>query len=193
MLRGLDVHYHDARSATRRFVALDELSGSAGPDRPLRLAARGLALEPRLAYSLTLEGGPLRLLQDDAEAWPFTLDVKSRGARLHARGALDARQRTARFKVEADAEDLAPIERLVGSALPHFGNAAVHGTVSIEADSVRVSSLHAWLGETEFSGQLALAFGGARPRAERRAERRRARPAPVPGGAAAGPRPGARE
>jgi uncharacterized protein involved in outer membrane biogenesis len=163
VLHGLDIHYHDARSATRRFVKLDELSGGAGRDQPLRLAARG-QLEPGLAYSLSIEGGPLRLLQDDAEAWPFTLDVKTRGARLHARGALDAGQRTARFQVEADAEDPAPIERLLGSALPDFGNAAVHGTVSIEPDSVRVSSLRGWLGGSAFSGQLALAFGGARPR-----------------------------
>ena len=163
VLRGLGIRYHDARSATRRFVELDELSGSAGRDQPLRLAARG-RLEPRLAYSLSIEGGPLRLLQDAAEAWPFTLDLETRGARLQARGALDPRQRTARFQVDADAEDLAPIERLVGSALPQFGNAAVHGTVSVEADSVRVSSLHGRLGGSEFSGQLALALGGARPR-----------------------------
>jgi uncharacterized protein involved in outer membrane biogenesis len=163
VLHGLDIHYHDARSAMRRFVRLDELSGGAGRDQPLRLAARG-QLEPGLAYSLSTEGGPLRLLQDDAEAWPFTLDVKTRGARLHARGALDAGQRTARFQVEADADDPAPIERLVGSALPDFGYAAVHGTVSIEPDSVRVSGLQGWLGGSAFSGQLALAFGGARPR-----------------------------
>jgi hypothetical protein len=163
VLHGLDIHYHDARSATRRFVRLDELTGGAGPDQPLRLAARG-RLEPRHAYSLSIEGGPLRLLQDDAEAWPFTLDVKTRGARLHAQGTLDARRRTARFQVEADAEDLAPIEQLMGTALPHFGNAAVHGTVSVEADAVRVSSLRGWLGGSELSGQLALALGGARPR-----------------------------
>ena len=163
VLHGLAVQYHDARSATRRFVKLDALSGGAGSDRPLHLAARG-RLEPSRAYTLTLEGGPLRLLQDDAEAWPFTLDAKTPGARLHARGALDARQRTAHFQVEADADDPAPIEQLVGSALPHFGTGTLHATVSVDADSVRVSGLHAWLGESEFSGQLALAFGGTRPR-----------------------------
>jgi len=163
VLHGLDIHYHDARAATRRLVTVDEVSGSASRDQPLRLAARG-RLEPRFAYSIGIEGGPLRLLQDDAEAWPFTLDVKTHGARLHARGALDARQRTARFQVEADADDLAPVERLVGSALPHFGSTTVHGMVNIEADSVRVSSLHAWLGGSEVSGQLALALDGVRPR-----------------------------
>jgi AsmA family protein len=163
VLRGLDIHYHDARSDTRRFARLDELSGGAGRDRPLRLAARG-RLEPDLAYSLTIEGGPLRLLLDDAEAWPFTFDAKTRGARLHARGALDALQRTARFQVEADAEDLAPIERLVGATLPPVGNAAVHGMVVIDADSVRVSSLRGWLGGSELAGHLALDRGGARPR-----------------------------
>jgi hypothetical protein len=163
VLHGLDIHYHDARSATRRVVRLDELSGGAGRDRSLRLDARG-RMEAGHPYSLSIEGGPLRLLQDDAEAWPFTLAVKARGARLHADGVLDARQRTARFQVEADAEDLAPIEQLLGTALPQFGNAAMHGAVSVEADSVRVSRLRGWLGGSEFSGELAVALGGARPR-----------------------------
>ncbi|MGE5159890.1 MAG: AsmA family protein [Betaproteobacteria bacterium] len=162
-LKALDVQYHDARSATRRVVRVEELTGGGGRDRPLRLAARG-RLEPGLAYSLSIEGGPLRLLQDDAEAWPFAFDVRTTGARLHARGALDARQRVARFQVEADVDDPAAIERLAGSALSRFGSAALHATVSVEADSVRVSRLHAWLGDSELSGQLALAFGGARPR-----------------------------
>jgi len=157
------IHYHDARSAMRRFIALDELSGSAGRDEPLRLAVRG-QLEPHLPYSLRVEGGPLRLLQDDVEPWPFTLDFKTHGARLNASGALDAGQRAARFQFGANADDLAPIERLFGAKLPHFGRAALHGTVSAEADAVRVTQLHGWLGESEVSGQLALALGGARPR-----------------------------
>ena len=160
---GSAIHYDDVRSGTRHVVELDELSGSAGPDRPLRLEARG-RLEPRLAYSLAIEGGPLRLLQGDAGTWPFTLDLTTSGARLHAQGALDARQRATHFQVNAEAEDLAPIERLVGSTLPRFGNAAVVGVVSIAGDAVRVSGLRGRLGESEFSGQLALDFGAARPR-----------------------------
>jgi len=162
-LHRLGIHYHDARSATRRFIAVEEVSGSTGRNDPLRLTVRG-QLEPRFAYSLRVEGGPLRLLQDEAGSWPFTLDLKTHGARLHASGEVDARQRTARFQVSANADDLAPVERLVGAKLPHLGSAALRGTVSAAADSVRVTELHGWLGESEISGQLALAFGDARPR-----------------------------
>ena len=158
------VHYHDARSATRRDIELDQLSATVGRDTPLRLAARG-RMEPLLpSMSLRLEGGPLRLLLEDAEPWPFTLDFQTDGARLHASGALATGQRTARLRFDAHADDPAPIERLLGTKLPQLGRAALRGTLSAEADSVRVSELHGWLGESEMSGQLALALGGARPR-----------------------------
>ncbi|MGZ8272735.1 MAG: AsmA family protein [Burkholderiaceae bacterium] len=163
VLHGLDIHYHDTRSATRRAIELEELSGSAGLDRPLRIAARG-GPEPRLAYSVRIEGGPLRLLHDGAEPWPITIDVETHGARLHARGALDARQHTARFDVDGQAEDLALLDRLVGSPLPHLGKASVQCMVSFATDSLHLSDLRGALGESEFSGQLTLAFGGPRPR-----------------------------
>jgi uncharacterized protein involved in outer membrane biogenesis len=162
-LQRLDIHYNDARSATGRSVELDDLSGSAGRDRPLRLAARG-RLEPGRDFALAIEGGPMRLLQDDAESWPFTFEVNAQGARLHADGALDARQGTVRVQVEARAADLAPIERLTGSPLPEFGGSSVRCTVTVAADSVHISDLHGRLGESDISGHLSLAFGGARPR-----------------------------
>jgi uncharacterized protein involved in outer membrane biogenesis len=163
-LQRMGVRYHDARSATHRVIELDQLSATIGRDTPLRLAARG-RMEPLLpSLSLRVEGGPLRLLLEDVEPWPFTLDLKTQGARLHASGALAAGQRTAGFRFDAHADDPAPIERLLGAKLPHLGRAALHGTVSVEADAVRVTELHGWLGESEVSGQLALAFGGVRPR-----------------------------
>jgi len=162
-LHRLGIHYQDLRSATRRFVDLEHLSGSIGRNEPLRLAVRG-HLEQRLAFSLRLEGGPLRLLQDPAASWPFTLDANTRGARLHASGEVDARQRAAHFQIDANVDDLAPIERLAGATLPPLGRAALRGSVSATPDLVRVTQLHGWLGESELSGQLALAFGDARPR-----------------------------
>ena len=139
MLRGLAIHYHDARTATRRFVELDELSGSAGRAWP-------------------------PLTADGADAWPFTVEAIARGARLHAAGALDAGQRTARVQFDVQAEDLAPFERLLGTPLPDFGKASVQCVVDVAPDSVTISGVHGRLGESEFSGQLTLAFGGARPR-----------------------------
>ncbi|HQR55580.1 MAG TPA: AsmA family protein [Burkholderiaceae bacterium] len=163
VLRGLEAHYYDSGSATRRSLKVDELTGSIGTDRPLRLAARG-RLEPGLDYSLALDGGPLRLLQDEAENWPFTFEVSAQSARLHADGAISALQRTARVQVEARAENPALIERLVGSPLPGFGASQARCTVTVAAATVNISDLQVRLGESELSGQLSLALGGARPR-----------------------------
>ena len=162
-LQRLGLHYHDARTAMRRSVALDSASGSAVRNQPLQLMVRG-QLEPGGAYVLELEGGSLQQLQDAAEPWPFTLELRSRNARLHAGGTLDTRQRAARLRVEAHADDPAAIARLLGAQVPALGRATLHGTLSIAADTVSVTELQGWLGASEFSGQLALALGGARPR-----------------------------
>ncbi|MCU0922961.1 MAG: AsmA family protein, partial [Burkholderiaceae bacterium] len=162
-LQRLGLHYHDARTAARHAVALESVSGSAVRHQPLQLAVRG-QLEPGRAYVLELEGGPLQQLQDAAEPWPFEIELRSRGARLHAGGALDTRQRAARMRVEAHADDPAAIARLAGAQVPALGRAMLHGTLSLAADAVSVTELQGWLGESEFSGQLALALGGARPR-----------------------------
>ena len=162
-LQRLGLHYHDSRTAARHSVALESVSGSAVRNQPLQLAVRG-QLEPGWAYLLELEGGPLQQLQDAAEPWPLEIELRSRGARLHADGALDTRQRAARMRVEAHADDPAAIARLAGAQVPALGRAMLHGTLSLAADAVSVTELHGWLGESEFSGQLALALDGARPR-----------------------------
>lgn len=162
-LRGLALHYQDAGSGTRRVLSLDELSGSAGRNDRLRLAASGRATDQR-PYTLKLDGGPLRLLQEDAEPWPFTLDIDARGAALHANGSLDMRSGRAGFGFTARADGLESLGRLVGAQLPPSGPATLQGTVAAAADAIELSSFRGRLGASEVSGQLALAFGGTRPR-----------------------------
>ena len=162
-LRRLELHYDDARSAKRRSVALEDLAGSIGHDRPLRLAARG-RLEPGHDFAFAIDGGPLRLLRDDAEHWPIAVEVSAPGTRLHAKGALDARHGTARAQLEARAEDLASIGRLVGSSLPDVGTSSLSGAITVASSSVHLSELIVRLGESELAGQLSVAFDGARPR-----------------------------
>ena len=156
------IHYDDARTATRRAVVLDELEGSAGSSDAVRLALRGRGAgeEP---YRLTLDGGSLRLLQDGSRPWPFRLDLKVAGARLHAGGDLDAGRGEAKFHFDAQASDLAEAGRLLGAALPQAGAATLNGFVVARGDAIALSQLQGTLGESAFSGQLALAFGGVRP------------------------------
>ena len=163
MLRGLAVHYHDTRSATRRAFDLDEVSASATRDDPLRLALRG-RVDEQLAYAITVEGGPLRLLQRGSAPWPFTLDFESPGTRLHASGEFDAASGGARFNFGVGTEDLAQVARILDTKLPRVGVAALYGTAVAAADAVQFADLRGAFGKSELSGHLALAFGGARPR-----------------------------
>ena len=162
-LQRVTIQFHDAVSATRRSFALDELSASAGPNDPLRLALRG-RVDEQAVYALKVEGGPLRLLQDGAEPWPFKLDLESSAARLHAGGVLDARKGAARFDFDAHADDVARVGALLGAKLPPLGVAALRGTVAATAEAVALTNLQGTLGEAELSGQLALALAGGRPR-----------------------------
>ncbi|HYN59180.1 MAG TPA: AsmA family protein, partial [Rubrivivax sp.] len=162
-LHRLAVHYHDLRSATRRSLELDELSGSVRPNDPARLALRG-RVDGRHPYLLRIEGASLQLLQQATEPWPFTLHLESAGGWLHAGGTLDTRQAEARFHLGGGADDLAQAGRLLGASLPQLGAATVSGTVVARADEIAVTGLQGMFAEAEFSGQLALSFGGARQR-----------------------------
>jgi len=136
-LHGLAVDYRDARSATHHALDLDELLVSGGSNETLHLTMRG-RMGTQFPFALTAEGGPLRLIREAAEAWPFILDIEAPGARLHASGAVDASKGEARFAFGPDAAALAP---------------AAAGDESRAAAATN-----------ELAGQLRLAFGGARPR-----------------------------
>ena len=162
-LRRLVVHFHDQRSATRRSLELDELSGSVGPSDPLRLALRGRvdSLHP---YVLRFEGATLQALQQASEPWPFRLALESSAARLHAQGTLDAHQGEARFHLSAGADDLARAARLLGASWPQLGGVTFSGSVVATGDEVALTQLQGMFGEAEFSGQLTLSFAAARQR-----------------------------
>ena len=105
VLHRLGIHYFDARSATRRSVELDELSGSAGVGSSPRLAARG-RLEPQLLYALAIEGGPMRLVQDDAGSSPFNVQARHATAQACAPTVRSIRvKNSARVQVKARAEE----------------------------------------------------------------------------------------
>jgi AsmA family protein len=163
MLNRVALRYHDVRSQTRRLVELDELSASAARNDRLRLALRG-RMEKQVPFSVTLDGGPLQIIQRGSEPWPFTLDLAASGGRLQAGGVLDLRLGEARFHFDAGAEDLPRLGRLLGVELPQMGVVALSGTVVAAADALALTSLQGSVGESEFSGQLALALAGPRPR-----------------------------
>jgi len=163
MLNRVAVHYHDVRSETRRLVELDELSASAARNDPLRLSLRG-RVEKQVPFSATLDGGPLQIIQRGSEPWPFALDLDASGARLQAGGVLDLRLGEARFNFDTGAEDVPRLGRLLGVELPQVGFAALSGTVTAAADALVLTSLRGSVGESEFSGDLALVLTGPRPR-----------------------------
>jgi uncharacterized protein involved in outer membrane biogenesis len=160
-LHRLAIDYHDAPTARRHFVDLDELSAGAKWNEALRLAVRG-RLGTEFPFALTVEGGPLRLLQEASGPWPFTLDFASPGTRLQASGAIDASKGEAHVSFGADAAALVPAGRLPDTRLLHFSDGVLNGTLVAPADAV--AELPDSTTTNELTGELTLAFGGARPR-----------------------------
>jgi len=141
-LHRLVIDYHDARSATHHSLDVDELSASGGWNEALRLSLRG-RIGKQFPFALTAEGGSLRLIQEASGPWPFSLDFESPespGMRLHASGAFDASKNEARLD---------------------FGGAAVAVALAPADASAELRDPAA---TNELTGQLTLAFGGARPR-----------------------------
>ncbi len=160
-LKRVAVHHHDVRTAARRDLDLEALWVNLARDGSLHVALRG-QLDARPAYQLELSGGPLRLLQEPAEPWPFKLELKTRGARVKAHGELDARLDKARFDFDATVDDTALAGRWLGLALPQAGMLSLRGRAVAGADAVDITRLEGTLPGTDFTGQLALGFGGAR-------------------------------
>ena len=160
-LHRLAIDYHDARTATRHFFDLDELSASARWNEALRLAVRG-RWGKQFPFTLTAEGGPLSLIQEASGPWPLTLDFESPGTRLHANGALDASKNEARFNFGAAGEAPVPLAQPPDTGLPQLADGALAGTLVAPADAV--AELQDTAAINELAGRLTLAFGGARPR-----------------------------
>jgi uncharacterized protein involved in outer membrane biogenesis len=162
-LRNFGIGYRDQRSGARHFLYLDELAGTGKWSEPLKLTLRG-RVDRSFPYTIAIEGGPARLLQEAGEPWPFTLDFEFLGTRLHAAGTVDGGQGTARFEFGAGTEDLLQVERFLDEKLPKFGVAALTGKVLATRDSVEIRELQGVLGASAVAGHLALALGGARRR-----------------------------
>jgi len=162
-IRNFAFEYHDQRSGAHHFLDLDELTGIGKWSEPLKLTLRG-SVAKSFPYSIAIEGGSARLLQEGRAAWPFTLDLEFLGTRLHAGGTLDIAAGAARFDFGAGTEDLRQVGRFLQTSLPSFGAAALTGTVVADASAVEVKDLHGALGASELAGRLALTLGGARRR-----------------------------
>jgi AsmA family protein len=161
-LHEVNLHYSDARDNTHRSIRLDQVTAYVGADTPLRVAARG-RLGQGLAYTVGIEGGVLRLL-DEGSAWPLTVDLDIAGARLRASGTVNAAERSARLQVDAKSEKLAALEPLLGATLAELRNASLQCLLDIGQQAVQVTNLRGRLGESEFAGQLLLSFAAARAR-----------------------------
>ncbi len=162
-LKRVAVQYHDARSAQRRQVDLENLLARTGPDGALHLSLRGL-VEAQTSFRLQLDGGPLSLLRDAAEPWPFKLQLRGPGLRVSAGGVLDAGLPQARFDFDASVDDPQRAGRWLGRELPQVGMLALRGSVRAGADAIALSQLQGTLPGADFSGRLALALGLTRAR-----------------------------
>lgn len=97
--------YGDQRSGAHHVFAVDELHGIGKWYEPLKVTLRG-HVSQSFPYTLAIEGGSARLLQEARAAWPFTLDFESLGTRLHASGTVDRGRGAARLDFGAGTHDL---------------------------------------------------------------------------------------
>jgi uncharacterized protein involved in outer membrane biogenesis len=161
-LQRVAVHHHDLRTATRRDVDVETLSGGLDADAAVQLSLRA-RVGAGAPFRLALQGGPLRQLQGGAGSWPFELHFLAPMARLRASGVFDARRGEARFDFEATVDDAVRAGRQLGLELPPIGRVAVRGSAQVRSDGVELNRLQGTLPGADFSGQLALALAGPRP------------------------------
>ena len=163
-LRGFAVEYHDAGTGARHVAEVDELTGTGSETEALRLTMRGRSARG-FPYFAAIEAGRAGFPLDSSEPWPLTLDLEFLGTRLHAAGTVAAHASEAQLEFGVGTDNLQDVERFLDAKLPKFDVAALSGRVAARAGAVEVTQLHGVLGDSEFTGHVAFAFGAGRPRA----------------------------
>ncbi|MEX0695910.1 MAG: AsmA family protein [Dongiaceae bacterium] len=159
------VTYRDGVSGATQSVALTSLSATAADAAsPIRFVLEGLVNDAAVSLS-----GSIGALQRLLEGAPFPVDVEAKagGAVVAIKGeiAQPAEAKGLALAVSAQGQSLADLGPLLGQDLPPLGPYTVSAKLTdADGGGYRLVGLQARLGDSDLSGDVTVALGGARPR-----------------------------
>ncbi len=162
-LQKLSVEYFDATTQTSRFFDLDELTGEAPADAPVKVSLRG-AVERTFPYVVSFTGGRAMDLLRGAQPWPYELNVDFLGTVIRMSGAIEARGSRGSLVFGMGTEDLSQVERLLQTQLPKVGATGLAANVKWEPGKVEIAPINGVMGKTTLVGKLHADNTGGRPK-----------------------------
>ena len=159
------VTYRDGVLDATQSVALTSLSATAADAAsPIRFALEGLVNDAPVSLS-----GSIGALQRLLEGAPFPVDVEAKagGAVVAIKGEVTqpAKAKGLALAVSAQGQSLADLGPLLGQDLPPLGPYTVSAKLAdADGGGYRLVGLQARLGDSDLSGDVTVALGGARPR-----------------------------
>ena len=162
--------YGNAPGARPVSLRLDQLRVGLPGGKPLQGQMRGaLVGEP---FDVEARGGSLPALAR-GESWPIELQARASGARLQARGRIDAltTQPGGELRLDVQAPRAGSLARWLGLSPQAQAPFALGATLSARADSVQLRNLSLVLGRTRAQGEFSLSGigqAGRRPLARLR-------------------------
>jgi uncharacterized protein involved in outer membrane biogenesis len=161
-LRRINLEY--ATGGRSRYFVLDEMVGEGAAERPIALTLRG-AVEKSFPYTVKIDGGPVSGLNSPDKPWPFTLHLEFAGTALELSGSIKdpLGNPTADVTFGLGTQNLAELERLLQTKLPHVGATGLSGRVQWDGTRLRISGLNGVMGESTLEGELGLDLAAKQP------------------------------
>jgi uncharacterized protein involved in outer membrane biogenesis len=163
LIENAQLVYRDAGSGQETRLALVEMRmTNEGLGTPLDMSLEGRYQEVPFEFSGTI-GSFVSLSADN----PYPIDVSGSfaGAEITLSGQvgtpMSGPQPDLEFSVEG--ESLAAFNPVAGGGLPPLGPYALSGRLGGAGETYKISELSAKVGESDLSGDVTLALGGARP------------------------------
>ncbi len=165
-LRRISVDVRNAESGERHRFVLDEMTGAATANQPLRLKARGKYQDQPFRLDMRGESVDKILLLN--WSWPLDMRADIAGMSMELTPVeADAATSTAAaidYRLRISGKRIDELDEIVGVSLPPLGPYSVAGRFSVFDDRYSISDIELVLGESGLKGSLELDIAGEIPR-----------------------------
>ncbi len=162
--RDIKLTYFDARSGETHSLALDRMAAaSASLDSPINIDIKGtLNNQPIMAKGAV---GAFQILLAGGEPWPVSVVLDGPGTTLKVEGGIENPMAAAGLdlRISLDVVDPVAAAALAGVAIPKLPGLKLSGLLRDTKNGYSLTGMEATAGASDFSGNVSVALGGAKP------------------------------
>jgi len=163
VVQGLSIDLTIPDAPPRRLLEASRIEAQARHGEPVALSARA-RIRDAADCVVDFGGGTLDALQAGEVPWPVRVLLACPATRAHAQGTIAPRAPAAQFDVGIGTSSLAEAAALIGTDAATVGAASAAVRVGVRRDAIELAELRGIVGDTAFTGTLAMTTDATRPR-----------------------------